>query len=173
MWRDSDAMAARSAAAANRGSWTRDPSGRYEYRFWDGTDWTAWVSHHGDLGVDLDTDPARLEPPGAVRRDRPRTRPAVASAVMGLATSLVALVVVHSGRGSTGSRGAFYAQLGATLVIEFAAMTAIALAIGALVAGTRAWIQNHRKHRSSRSNVFVFGAGGATLVIAISALTRI
>ena len=32
--------------------WAPDPSGRHEYRFWNGTSWTAQVSDHGALSID-------------------------------------------------------------------------------------------------------------------------
>ncbi|MCV7280442.1 AIM24 family protein [Mycolicibacterium flavescens] len=36
--------------APNNGSWRPDPEGRYEYRWWDGTQWTDQVSHQGQMG---------------------------------------------------------------------------------------------------------------------------
>ncbi|MCW2593173.1 MAG: hypothetical protein JWQ86_5600 [Mycobacterium sp.] len=32
------------------GSWQPDPEGRYEYRWWDGRNWTEQVSHQGQTG---------------------------------------------------------------------------------------------------------------------------
>lgn len=36
--------------APNNGSWRPDPEGRYEYRWWDGQQWTDQVSHQGQVG---------------------------------------------------------------------------------------------------------------------------
>ena len=33
----------------NSGSWQSDPEGRYEYRWWDGQQWTDQVSHQGQV----------------------------------------------------------------------------------------------------------------------------
>jgi len=41
------------------GSWRADPLGRYAYRWWDGTDWTASVSEDGSTAV---TDPLGVAP---------------------------------------------------------------------------------------------------------------
>ncbi len=32
------------------GSWQPDPEGRYEYRWWDGQNWTDQISHRGQVG---------------------------------------------------------------------------------------------------------------------------
>lgn len=37
-------------SAPNDGSWRPDPEGRYEYRWWDGRQWTDQVSHQGRVG---------------------------------------------------------------------------------------------------------------------------
>ncbi|CAN5648695.1 AIM24 family protein [soil metagenome] len=34
----------------NAGSWQPDPEGRYDYRWWDGQQWTDQVSHQGQAG---------------------------------------------------------------------------------------------------------------------------
>ncbi|MFV9635433.1 AIM24 family protein [Mycobacterium neumannii] len=36
--------------APSNGSWRPDPEGRYEYRWWDGHNWTDQVSHQGQVG---------------------------------------------------------------------------------------------------------------------------
>ena len=36
--------------APGPGSWQADPDGRYEYRWWDGRNWTDQVSHQGRVG---------------------------------------------------------------------------------------------------------------------------
>jgi hypothetical protein len=36
--------------------WHPDPSGRFHYRWWDGTQWTAQVSVHGHVFVDTSPD---------------------------------------------------------------------------------------------------------------------
>ncbi len=39
--------------------WYRDPTGRHEVRYWDGAQWTAHVSDHGQQSLDpLPTEPA-------------------------------------------------------------------------------------------------------------------
>lgn len=35
-----------------RGEWRRDPSGRHDYRYWDGWAFTEWVGDNGDLSED-------------------------------------------------------------------------------------------------------------------------
>jgi hypothetical protein len=34
------------------GGWHPDPSGRHQYRYWDGRTWTDAVSDYGDMGTD-------------------------------------------------------------------------------------------------------------------------
>ena len=36
----------------NAGRWVRDPLGRHEYRYWDGTKWTEHVSDQGAMKID-------------------------------------------------------------------------------------------------------------------------
>jgi hypothetical protein len=33
-------------------SWHPDPSGRFDYRYWDGSDWTEHVSSNGVADID-------------------------------------------------------------------------------------------------------------------------
>lgn len=40
------------------GSWHADPTGRFEYRYWDGTQWTEHVSRAGQVSVDPLTAPS-------------------------------------------------------------------------------------------------------------------
>jgi uncharacterized protein (AIM24 family) len=37
--------------APGQGSWQADPEGRYEYRWWDGQNWSDQVSHQGRVGT--------------------------------------------------------------------------------------------------------------------------
>jgi hypothetical protein len=37
-------------------AWHPDPSGRYHYRWWTGSEWTAYVSVHGHVEVDTSPD---------------------------------------------------------------------------------------------------------------------
>ncbi|MDT5082826.1 MAG: hypothetical protein QOJ80_7463, partial [Mycobacterium sp.] len=37
--------------APGPGSWQPDPEGRYEYRWWDGRNWTEQISHQGRTGT--------------------------------------------------------------------------------------------------------------------------
>lgn len=44
---------------SNAGSWQPDPEGRYQFRWWDGRQWTDQVSHQGQVGrAPLGTPPA-------------------------------------------------------------------------------------------------------------------
>jgi hypothetical protein len=49
------AMAGAAMASANPAAWHPDPSGRHQYRWWDGTAWTHNVSDNGV--VSQDTNP--------------------------------------------------------------------------------------------------------------------
>ena len=45
------------------GQWLRDPEGRFEYRWWDGQQWTDQVSHQGQVhAVPLGPPPAQAQP---------------------------------------------------------------------------------------------------------------
>ncbi len=44
------------AAASAPPSWQPDPGGRYHYRWWSGTEWTSYVSTHGQVVVDTSPD---------------------------------------------------------------------------------------------------------------------
>jgi uncharacterized protein (AIM24 family) len=60
----------------NPGSWQPDPEGRYEFRWWDGRQWTDQVSHKGQVGR------APLgAPPGPPAAATAPTAPAPAQAV--------------------------------------------------------------------------------------------
>ena len=37
-------------------AWHPDPSGRYHYRWWTGSEWTSYVSVHGHVEVDTSPD---------------------------------------------------------------------------------------------------------------------
>jgi uncharacterized protein (AIM24 family) len=58
------------------GSWQPDPEGRYEYRWWDGRNWTEQVSHQGQTG----SAPMGSAPPqggqGTPARGAPQAAPA-------------------------------------------------------------------------------------------------
>ena len=45
-----------SPAASSPPSWQADPSGRYHYRWWTGTEWTSYVATHGHVVVDTSPD---------------------------------------------------------------------------------------------------------------------
>jgi hypothetical protein len=49
------------------GQWRADPSGRHQYRWWDGAGWTERVSDRGQRGVDPLTDTA---PAGVVTKEK-------------------------------------------------------------------------------------------------------
>jgi hypothetical protein len=40
------------AGSAGDASWSSDPSGRHQFRYWDGRSWTAHVSDNGVVAVD-------------------------------------------------------------------------------------------------------------------------
>lgn len=44
-------------------SWQPDPSGRFHYRWWTGTEWTSYVATHGQVVVDTSPD-QRIGPYG-------------------------------------------------------------------------------------------------------------
>jgi hypothetical protein len=46
-----------SGATATGGGWHPDPLGRFEYRYWDGSIWTDWVSRHGEMSIDPEPVP--------------------------------------------------------------------------------------------------------------------
>jgi hypothetical protein len=48
-------------AASAQPSWQADPSGRFHYRWWSGTEWTSYVATHGQVVVDTSPD-QRLGP---------------------------------------------------------------------------------------------------------------
>jgi len=43
-------------AGAASPSWQPDPSGRFHYRWWTGTEWTSHVATHGQMTVDTSPD---------------------------------------------------------------------------------------------------------------------
>lgn len=53
-------------------NWHPDPTGRHEYRYWDGTQWTDHVSDQGQTGSDpvSGPPPSSAETPGSARMDR-------------------------------------------------------------------------------------------------------
>jgi hypothetical protein len=80
-------------------SWLPDPFGRYQYRYWDGTEWTNMVSTNGSQ----ESDPHGLAPsvnarptPAAVESSGPRTKPAWSTQVQALVFGGAALIVVGS-----------------------------------------------------------------------------
>ena len=50
------------------GEWHPDPTGRHEYRWWDGQQWTDQVADYGVIGVDpvMATTPTATATAGAV-----------------------------------------------------------------------------------------------------------
>ena len=40
-----------------QGEWRADPSGRHEFRYWNGTQWTEHVSDQGRASVDASMEP--------------------------------------------------------------------------------------------------------------------
>ena len=55
---DDVASALPSRDFADSASWRADPSGRHELRFWDGSEWTAYVSDAGKTGSDTVLTPS-------------------------------------------------------------------------------------------------------------------
>lgn len=58
------------------GQWLRDPEGRFEYRWWDGQQWTDQVSHQGQVhAMPLGAPPAQAQPeqaPPAQQQPQPQ-----------------------------------------------------------------------------------------------------
>jgi len=48
-----------------RGEWHPDPTGRHQYRWWDGQQWTDQIADHGVMGVDPVLAPAPAVAGGA------------------------------------------------------------------------------------------------------------
>jgi len=42
-----------SRSASLSAQWYGDPSGRHEYRYWNGTSWTDYIADRGETGTDL------------------------------------------------------------------------------------------------------------------------
>lgn len=56
-----------------QGEWRADPSGRHEFRYWNGTQWTENVSDQGRASVDPSMEPTArptMPPPPAVKPKR-------------------------------------------------------------------------------------------------------
>lgn len=51
-----DTSPAPGSAAASPPAWHPDPGGRFHYRWWDGTQWTAYVSFNGQQLIDTSPD---------------------------------------------------------------------------------------------------------------------
>ncbi len=83
------------------GQWRADPSGRHQYRWWDGTGWTDRVSDRGQRGVDPNIDSTaertapKTKPAGTRRRRRVRfwLNPGGVVAVLGGAAGIVGTLV--------------------------------------------------------------------------------
>ena len=70
-------------------NWFPDPSRKHEYRYWDGSRWTAEVSDHGSVSEDELTG-GRFDPPGSGDR---LARWALGVLIVGGAAALAATVV--------------------------------------------------------------------------------
>jgi hypothetical protein len=146
-------------------SWYRDPTGRYQYRFWDGWAWSGWVSTDDELGADLDTDPSPLDPPHQGRhRTSSASALAITSGLFAVVTSLTGLLAFNSIRDS--------ASLALTLVLAYLCTTAIALAVAALWLGANSWVRNPRRDASNLPNACALITGSIGLAIALVAWTR-
>jgi hypothetical protein len=80
----------RGGLTMSTGAWHPDPSGRHQYRWWDGEHWTTTVS---DDGVTHDESPHQIEPPPAPLAAAAATSlplPDVTTRVAPVATSVVA-----------------------------------------------------------------------------------
>lgn len=70
----------------NAGSWQPDPEGRFEFRWWDGRQWTDQVSHQGQVGrAPLGAPPPRAAAPQA----QPVGGPPVGDGFAGITGDLV------------------------------------------------------------------------------------
>jgi Protein of unknown function (DUF2510) len=74
-------------------SWIRDPTGRHEYRYWDGSNWT---DHVADQGVEARDDPtADLRPPVPPAADA--GSPLVGYWISAVAVFFLGLLVIGAG----------------------------------------------------------------------------
>lgn len=64
--------------------WRTDPSGRHEFRYWDGTTWTENVSDRGQAGVDrsMEPSPQPMPPPPPVAKQKRKKWPWVVGAIV-------------------------------------------------------------------------------------------
>jgi hypothetical protein len=67
-----------------QGTWQADPSGRHEYRYWDGVRWTDNVSDQGRTSVDPSMEPAArpVAPPSTVAKPKRKKWPWVLGAIV-------------------------------------------------------------------------------------------
>ncbi|MEY2422740.1 MAG: molecular chaperone DnaK [Acidimicrobiaceae bacterium] len=93
--------------AALEAGWQTDPTGRHEYRYWDGSAWTDDVSDSG-VGSTDPMQPAATAPPAAARPARSGTaksRMPVIAAVVVVALLLGGFLVTRGGGGGGGASG--------------------------------------------------------------------
>ena len=112
-----DARAASAAGAAPAAAdWLADPSGRHEYRYWDGTKWTDSVSDGGTTGTDpfapaasaTAPAPPAAAPPGAPPAPRargPRSKAPLVAAAAVVVLVLAGIFVATRGGGGGSSTG--------------------------------------------------------------------
>jgi len=114
------------AMGAVSAGWFPDPTGRHEYRYWDGVRWADQVS---DRGV-TDTDPVVAAPPVVAAVPRPSEPPVLAAAPVApvLAPVVAAREVVVSTR--TFGAGAAIAGIG---VIAYTIVAMLSAVIGTQV----------------------------------------
>jgi len=68
-------------------SWQPDPTGRHQYRYWDGVQWTDQISDEGITGVDpmvVWTSPDQPPPPAYAAYPSPQLKSKVAAGVLGI-----------------------------------------------------------------------------------------
>jgi hypothetical protein len=100
--------------------WLPDPTGKHEYRFWDGSEWTEDVSDGGQVGRDslappppnlavsesLTSSPSRSSAPGSDNQSQSRRRPPVVARALAVVAvvvvgAVVAVALVGSGSGES------------------------------------------------------------------------
>jgi len=135
------------------GEWRSDPTGRHEYRYWDGSAWTANVSDLGKPSVDSDVIPAPdvipLPPPPNRRAVTAYEAPvrnnglAIASMVLGILWiwwlgSLLAVIFGHvslSQIGKSNGRQTGRGMAIAGLVLGYIGIATFAIVIAIFVIG--------------------------------------
>jgi hypothetical protein len=102
----SDRGASRRYQVAQPAEWYSDPSGRYQYRYWDGSQWTNQVSSGGPSAVDpnpldvtvINTPPAPGSQAALAQQPEPAApQPAVLGALVALVVVIILVAMLMAG----------------------------------------------------------------------------